>query len=597
MNWFLRISGINNYEYKIPDDRKEMLSDFYSMTLLDKNPKRYKNEDVGMVVNHVISSAIPKMKKLFLDDVFFAIVSELSHAFDEDSFSGSTHLESDDINIIFDNFVKRMNFNKIDPDELEDYISSSGSSHRSYAFRNYHMLKALEETGGSRYDVVKGAYILFSKSEDWTINFGGKNWAMICSGWMRLFNASSISEIIVAIDHLVDLEHNTGSLFDKLETWISNKDGSPDDNSWDWIEEFLDRKRESEGVVLDNLSTGFMPIFYRAYKDSHGRTREDRINESKEVDRWREIIDNDPDMLSQIPNKVLADISKNDKIIESAILEAKPEVLLNTSDYFIKRFYNSLYLGLRTRYLSDYSDVTIDDTIFKLIKKINFKWSDRDLRDLLKKNVESKLFFDYLKNNKYFHDYMLPEIGIMKINKSTFLRLAYELDLSLIDYILNSDLYGDRDILDTIIDAAARLHQKTDLSTYKKSKLYKNIMSSVYNSVLDGSYSDKTLNIMKNLNVIIDGFIDDFAKEIKDRISINYIPSPDKPWSYGPILNANQFFLDLGYPPIFNVSKSVTPLEGNDFNQNNFKEDDFNQNEFDENEFDEEPFGSESIIK
>jgi hypothetical protein len=58
----------------------------------------------------------------------------------------------------------------------------------------------------------------------WHHEYGGEAWANIVDGWMLLNNAKSYPEKITAIDHIYDLEHNTGSVLDKHPEYRYMKD-------------------------------------------------------------------------------------------------------------------------------------------------------------------------------------------------------------------------------------------------------------------------------------------------------------------------------------------------------------------------------------
>jgi protein-tyrosine-phosphatase len=81
----------------------------------------------------------------------------------------------------------------------------------------------------------KDFYILF-KYGNFSDQYGGKTWAEVSEGFDALERASSLNQIIVAIDHINDLSHNNATIMTKLFSGY---------RGWgvqDWIEEFLDVK-------------------------------------------------------------------------------------------------------------------------------------------------------------------------------------------------------------------------------------------------------------------------------------------------------------------------------------------------------------------
>jgi hypothetical protein len=68
------------------------------------------------------------------------------------------------------------------------------------------------------YDLMKIILSSF-KNYKWDSYYGGKKWADGVNAWFRLYNAKSLKDKIVAIDHAYDLQHNTGLLFNKVDSY------------------------------------------------------------------------------------------------------------------------------------------------------------------------------------------------------------------------------------------------------------------------------------------------------------------------------------------------------------------------------------------
>lgn len=78
---------------------------------------------------------------------------------------------------------------------------------------------------------------------DWQNKYGGKSWANIADGWLKLYNAKSNDDIKIYIDHIYDLQHNTNTVFNKLESYY--KEGG-----YFWIKGALDLKAEDRKSVV-----------------------------------------------------------------------------------------------------------------------------------------------------------------------------------------------------------------------------------------------------------------------------------------------------------------------------------------------------------
>lgn len=70
---------------------------------------------------------------------------------------------------------------------------------------------------------------------NWEEFFGGQKWLDITRAYMSLLAANDTWEIIRAIDVLVAIEHNTATVFNKLEYWVQ-------DNEFEWLARVLDVK-------------------------------------------------------------------------------------------------------------------------------------------------------------------------------------------------------------------------------------------------------------------------------------------------------------------------------------------------------------------
>jgi hypothetical protein len=104
------------------------------------------------------------------------------------------------------------------------------------------------------YDFIVIAKLFFEKA-DWNENYGGPRWANIADAYFRLASSKSVNQKIIAIDHLYDLEHNTGSIFTK-------------DNSFDKlskIKKALDFKSQVKSIkeLLDKVSSSMNKLASR----------------------------------------------------------------------------------------------------------------------------------------------------------------------------------------------------------------------------------------------------------------------------------------------------------------------------------------------
>lgn len=78
---------------------------------------------------------------------------------------------------------------------------------------------------------------------------GGPAWGRIVEAYFRLTQATKPPEMFVAIDHVYDLQHNTGTIFNKITSYASN-------TGYDWLKQALDYKAiiKHPSDLLDHVS-------------------------------------------------------------------------------------------------------------------------------------------------------------------------------------------------------------------------------------------------------------------------------------------------------------------------------------------------------
>ena len=189
MTWYNKIveAGIKSLIYKLPEDKKQRLFDFYMLSIL---PTSGKNEQTEWIMDHVKNTLLPDLKQHLLKMVFFSISAEFRHIFDSSEYrsvynnagkvvnTGQKKLP-DNINRFLNSFLGKHNFNrenyttlgdKFDP----DFKNSAGRFNASYMA----VLETLENSNLSSRDFVRMAETVFSKIK-WDSSYGGRLWANI----------------------------------------------------------------------------------------------------------------------------------------------------------------------------------------------------------------------------------------------------------------------------------------------------------------------------------------------------------------------------------------------------------------------------------
>jgi hypothetical protein len=131
---------------------------------------------------------------------------------------------------------------------------------------------------------IRIAKIIFLEA-DWMENYGGNNWATITSAYTKLKYASGKNQLIIAIDHVYDLQHNTGTIFTKNPSYAKESKitaskgifGQPFrktlEPNYTWIQRALDFKRDLKSVrdLLGKVSSGMKTLALRIIKNKNIR--------------------------------------------------------------------------------------------------------------------------------------------------------------------------------------------------------------------------------------------------------------------------------------------------------------------------------------
>lgn len=99
---------------------------------------------------------------------------------------------------------------------------------------------AWDETDAEQWEVISIAEKFFA-DEAWVDGYGGESWATICDAWLKLYFSKG-DKRITWIDRLYDMQHNTGTVLNKVEDYYKA------DTEWDWILHALDTKANLKHV-------------------------------------------------------------------------------------------------------------------------------------------------------------------------------------------------------------------------------------------------------------------------------------------------------------------------------------------------------------
>jgi hypothetical protein len=248
---YQRILNEKYYSYEPPADFIKCVGDFYLLDyfnylIADKKrtdiaPTHFReDDDLKDSIVDAYKKLIPYLKKLLLGYVFYSISSEMTtsmaginkqwiakyghgagHPFGEKKINDTLNILSkkvsdEDFLLIKKFYVSLLDMIKANPFELPEWGGNLNTHIAEDSVVRSLVPKILNELGISNYKFVELAKICFNRKLGWAFQYAGKNWQNICDAYLRLDDATSFNETSVAIDHVIDLQHNTGSVFNKL---------------------------------------------------------------------------------------------------------------------------------------------------------------------------------------------------------------------------------------------------------------------------------------------------------------------------------------------------------------------------------------------
>lgn len=236
-------------DYTLPNNKEQLLFDFYVSTMMkvkdSKLTKRDESQfDIYDTALDVKKQMYGQLKEKILNDVFYSICCEFRHFNRQSYFIFKTDKGNNGIKKTFElkdsnGMVYEMKKKFLDfmLDYHEEYNSkieekvkknqrrygddseSEVNQQESREISNDVVNLLIKKGSISKYEFVDLCENVFLAHGAWASSYGGKPWSSICKGWKKLYKANSLDETMIWIDHIFDLQHNTGSVFNKLEDW------------------------------------------------------------------------------------------------------------------------------------------------------------------------------------------------------------------------------------------------------------------------------------------------------------------------------------------------------------------------------------------
>jgi len=261
-------------DYKVSTNPEILLYDFYVVSYLSTLPldpaqKGFSGTLIGRDANEIkldIKNAedklLPVLRDKLSEALFIAICAEIRHITDRDQ-----NYKDYKNNKLLKNYLR--NYGMFKDDNLPDEFKPTRNVDKpqqvptniGYLHSFKAATKAIKDTGSSREQFATLCAELFRKMK-WTEMYGGEKWAEIADAYVLLNKTPQTNaQLQVAIDHAYDLQHNTGTVLNKVKTYYKKGDIS-------WLEKALDFKANLKNVysLLPKCSSDMRKLALEAFK-------------------------------------------------------------------------------------------------------------------------------------------------------------------------------------------------------------------------------------------------------------------------------------------------------------------------------------------
>jgi len=277
-------------------------------------PETTPEDKIDYTIKEVRSKILPKLKQDLLEAVFFSICAESRHIFDNNTPQKVLQVVEDKFGPEGKDLVRRYSKyyyqqSTVSLANLARPINDVPSRQVSPSVDQDSYVKsfkgAMKATGSDLADkfttneeqakfVKIFQYLFFAADDDeisayrkarsagggyaskpstqtaWNSSYGGLPWADICRGWLELLNAKTENQMMVQIDHVYDLQHNTSTVFNKLNSYVKS-------GGHGWVKKALDFKAhiKEPHELVKRVSPAMRKLALMALKIKTGRTLED----------------------------------------------------------------------------------------------------------------------------------------------------------------------------------------------------------------------------------------------------------------------------------------------------------------------------------
>ena len=304
-------------DYVVSTNPETLLYDFYVLSYLTTLPleageKGFAGTFIGrdpkeirLDIKEAESKLLPALRDKLSEALFIAICAEVRHVLDQpqswDKYKGNKlltqYIRNFKLQGVPATFLPTRNIDRpgLKPKDI-NYVKSFNAA-----------TKAIKDTGSTREQFANLAADLF-RNMSWSAAYGGEKWAQIAEAY-NLLNKSpqTFAQLQVAIDHAYDLQHNTGTVLNKVKEYYINGDIT-------WLQKALDFKANLKSVyqLLPKCSSDMRKLALEAFKTAGVKkdTLEKTTARAGIVDSDEETTD-----LSKKPSSIVDALGKKCKIV------------------------------------------------------------------------------------------------------------------------------------------------------------------------------------------------------------------------------------------------------------------------------------------
>jgi len=270
--------------YRLPASKNVLFYDFYALAYLQslqldpeaKGSDSFKGasqtsfttrDSVSRDVEHAAGVLIPYLRKELSNATFLSICAEIRHLFDN-------HQSPEFWQTMTNHRLFRLYARK--QAEAVSSISNLPGVNRpvrtppvsgtqpGYDKAMKAAIWAIKKGGSTMGEFVRLARYAFQRGH-WSSSYGGKAWANICDGWEMLNSDKSndLKSAAVAIDHVFDMQHNTGTVLNKVQEYAIN-------GGYGWLSGALNYKASVKSIhaLLDRCSSDMRKLSKVALKSA-----------------------------------------------------------------------------------------------------------------------------------------------------------------------------------------------------------------------------------------------------------------------------------------------------------------------------------------